>query len=816
MPRSAKVVLVALLLVLAACWVNGFLTLGDLQRYGIPWTPAAVRRVAAYSAGFVVVAAVVERFAGRFGTLAYLAIGLLVGVGSVGFGPVLAVLYYSTSTFLVGAVVARKLGGPAYDGRIEPLLELFLGMSISIALLAPLMWLKVHYPIVYLVVLLVPFLLDRAWHTRIVQFARTFLAEPGESWVLRGARVGLAYFGFLYLAAALLPEVGYDALATHLVVPAEVRTHHLWHFDVGRHVWAVTQMGGDWLFTWVYMLGGEYAARLLNCELALLIVCLVHRLGRRLASRELAALGSLVFLSTPLVLLETGSLFIENFQAGLLACGCVCLLALHHTSGVKYFLLSGVFFGAALSVKLGSLAFVPLPLALVLWEGWRRRHGMGWPVLLIFVPLLVTFAGFPYANAFWRTGNPVFPFANDFFASPLYDTSSPFTQQFIGELSLATLYNVTFSTQEYLECTPGGFGFSFLVLLPASLLLAVARRSYASLTLSAVAVVFVSTVFYGTAYLRYVYPAVPIFIGIFVLALHSTRVECRVAFAILVGFALFSSAMNLAYLPAAGHYQRDLRMDLLFDEGAKRRYRDEKVPVRAAVSYLNEVYGDSVRVGFFAPALLAGLEGVPVTANWHNYAFSSGLARAENEHDYVELFRTWNLTHFIADKNHGGVRKPIIEAVSKQERAFAHDTEVRRIERGALYRRELIKNGDFSEGWDGWLRHGPVRYEPSSQSVSVSTQFTLTQMLPVSAGRTYLLEVTARCDTPETYYRLQVNWFGESGTGLGPSIEVGECNGEFERRGAEFVAPPEAVAGEVYATGHDSKPVEIGRISLRY
>ena len=47
------------------------------------------------------------------------------------------------------------------------------------------------------------------------------------------------------MAVALLPEVGNDALAIHLLVASHVRDFGYWHYDVQRNVLAVTPLAGE-------------------------------------------------------------------------------------------------------------------------------------------------------------------------------------------------------------------------------------------------------------------------------------------------------------------------------------------------------------------------------------------------------------------------------------------------------------------------------------------------------------------------------------------------------------------------------------------
>ena len=63
---------------------------------------------------------------------------------------------------------------------------------------------------------------------------------------------------------ALKPEIGTDGLAMHLAIPMNIAANHRMTFEPARFLWAVMPMGADWAYSIVYLLGGEYAAHLLN------------------------------------------------------------------------------------------------------------------------------------------------------------------------------------------------------------------------------------------------------------------------------------------------------------------------------------------------------------------------------------------------------------------------------------------------------------------------------------------------------------------------------------------------------------------------
>ncbi len=109
-------------------------------------------------------------------------------------------------------------------------------------------------------------------------------ALPLRSW---GERLGCAAFLFVLTThwfAMLKPEASADGLSMHLAVPANIAANHVMTFDPGRTLWAVMPMGADFIYSIVYVLGGEMAARLLNFAILLVLLGLLHAAVRRWVS----------------------------------------------------------------------------------------------------------------------------------------------------------------------------------------------------------------------------------------------------------------------------------------------------------------------------------------------------------------------------------------------------------------------------------------------------------------------------------------------------------------------------------------------------
>src|ERR1035438_3566939 len=216
--------------------------------------------------------------------------------------------------------------------------------------------LPVNYPAAWAAVLAIPILLDLrgAWRRlgRWAGLLRTAeLRSPGE----RAAFAILVFFLLAHWFVALMPETSADGLAMHLAIPANIAANHALTYQPSRFLWAVMPMGADLTYTITYLLGGEYAAHLIDFTMLLGIEALLYYAMRRWLTRGAALLLMALFATTPLVQLVTGSLFVENLAAAMIL-GLMAAVWRFGDTGEKRFLyVAAVLGGTGLSTKFGAI-----------------------------------------------------------------------------------------------------------------------------------------------------------------------------------------------------------------------------------------------------------------------------------------------------------------------------------------------------------------------------------------------------------------------------------------------------------------------------
>jgi hypothetical protein len=528
---------------------------------------------------------------------------------------------------------------------------------------------KFHYAPVYVAALLVP--LGVWWRQALSVLNSLRQALVRRAAATRGTERAwitlLLTLLVLHLFVVAKPEVGYDANAMHLQFARLFAEYHRWRFDVTRYAWAVMPLGADYAFGGAYMLGGESATRLLNFCFGGLWCLIAYQLICRYARREIALLSICLFASTPLAFLETGTLHVENLWIAFLLG--TLLLTLDYVTRRSATTLAAfaMLCAGAMQTKLIGLIWVT-PLVLYLGYLVSRRQGAGVRVVnrraLLLILAATLLAAWPYANAWMRTGNPVFPFVNDLFRSPYFDSASSFTNPlYVVPLRPWSIYQLFFSSGRFIEGRDGAAGFHWLLLLAVILLAFLRRRSPAYWLCLALAALFFVAVFPHQAYLRYLLPVLLLItvLGGWALSdLPWTRLT-RVALLVVGGLLCL---LNLQFMDAGGWTNEKLCLGCSLDSQARADYVDAFLPDRAVAAYLNDTLPQA-RIGFFtlnSPGA-SGYIGYSRAANWHDVEVFRALRGANSAEDVLALARRYRLTHAVFPEPSAEGDNPPIPAI---------------------------------------------------------------------------------------------------------------------------------------------------------
>jgi hypothetical protein len=512
------------------------------------------------------------------------------------------------------------------------------------------------------------------WPVYVCTFIAPLLVKPSQTGnlvrgALRGIRVlakhnlsvsvalAVAVFPLLcHLTLIPKPEIGADALSMHLMAPAWVAFQHLWPFDFRHFSWAVMPMGADWCFTGVYLLGGEYAARLLNFSFLVLTAALVYVASRRFAGPSAAILFAGLFASTPLVQLVTGSLMVENLQAAYLT-GAVIATALFFEEGrTRQLYSAAVLIGAALATKFGSAALAAPLLAFLMWAAWRNRGRLPGAEYHPAAAggLALALGAIPYFFAFVKTGNPFFPFMNDVFRSPWFDIRAVLDTRLTRAIGFRTPFEVLFHSRDYIEGRDGAAGFQLLILVLPGVALWRRRWPIVGTLALAGAMLHCLLTFRTLAYLRYVYVALPLLSIAGAVAVGRFRYSQRWLFRAVLLTAVAIVLLNIAFLPASGWWQTDFYLNP-YDRSAVTGYVTEGAPARLLVEELNRIHPGEP-VAFFGTDAVAGLRAESYSFDWHNRTYEKQVMELTGPVGYGRLALRMGVRWFVAplDWSHAG------------------------------------------------------------------------------------------------------------------------------------------------------------------
>ena len=757
----------------------------------------------------------------RWGAL--LALSVLVYLVAVtGLAAPLAMVVIAAASFLIGDWLLQRLQLSLSAGLGATTVLAFsttIGLGVLMAVIQVSAHWPVNYPIVYIVILV---LVIWGRFSVLQDAVRATWAAPepdvaggaGARWAAALAAGLLAFTIIINVIFAAKPETGPDGLSLHLWIAAFVESQHYWHFDPTRSAFSLLPMGSDWVFTLGYMLGGEYAARLINLAGWGLLAAMLYGLLRQHLGVGFSRLLLAAFVSTPLVGIETGTLLIDGFWSLITLAAVVALI---HARGefFRRWVLVVLLLSMAMATKVLSGLIVLVFVARFFWElrsaGLERRQVLR--MLAVFALLMLVIGAVPYLYAWWRVGNPVFPFMNGLFESVWYPATNwgdiRWSASGNKDFSVWTLlYDITVKSSQYIEGRPGAAGFLWLVFLPPALLL-VGRRSQPPVLFAlGLAAVFVVGVIVQIAYLRYLLPVLPLLLLVIANYLaegQRHRLVDALNYLLLLGVVL----LNVLFFNAAWMHSNLIDLD-------QREYRLSMSPHRDFIDYLNH-FGESgmgvMFVGFHLPAQLNARAWGDA---WIFPFVSERLSGGSAADEFRKHIAAKNIL-YVMSTDAEMTSKPAIAAVVEQdfERLLSVGGSFLAVlrDRSSLYDQELLLNADFTNGLAEWSMHGSVSH--ADRAVQVSQGNTLLQRVAVEPGESYLIHYSVQC-AADSNMLLQVNWNDHSNATMDAVYDLRAC-GEGAQQFERTVVPPPGTASAVFYVGTiDSRPVTVNSVSMKH
>ena len=460
--------------------------------------------------------------------------------------PTVGVLVFAgPTTVLAGLLLAlAAIGLGSLFGPLPAGLALAVGLAVIAALVGWSLPLPVHARWGYLAAAVLVLLLR--WRAiasalrRMAEWWRQAAAESPGGLLLAIAAAGIASLGLW------LPSLNYDDNAVHLILQAQLLADGQYHMDVQRQSWAVAPWANNVLHAVAAMLAGQEARAAMGALWLLLGMDGARRLALALDAKPAVALvAAAVFAAQPFTGYFATTMQVDGASAALLLQ--LAAIAVAPAASRPGAFAVGAIAGLLLSLKTINLLFA---LPLLAWIAWSVPAGGRLRWLLRMLALLLPVAASSYAYALLVTGNPLFPFFNAWFQSPLYPLENFRDTKWMAGASWRSAWDLLFASNVYGQYYPGASGIAVLTTLPASIIAAIRDRRVRWLLLWALAVA--TLLFLQMQYLRYLFPALAVLAVVGIVAL-ARMVPWR-GFAVA---ALLLVVVDAALMPTTSWYLRD-------------------------------------------------------------------------------------------------------------------------------------------------------------------------------------------------------------------------------------------------------------------
>jgi 4-amino-4-deoxy-L-arabinose transferase-like glycosyltransferase len=584
------------------------------------WNQALALQFKNYTITFIVLTGCMNIFFRQNLKTSYLSGLMIYLVLAFGIGGVAANLLYFTSSYCLGALFLGLFDKKnPFEKELELaqiIMMLVTGMAIGMSIVQILGHSRINSLALHLCLMSIPIFLQYTLLQKTGAQFTAWLRAPTPS--SRGSLVFITTLLLFILCWQIMyasrSESGNDALTDHMMQAFDFARNGRFDTDFKHKVVVLMPLGGESIYGLLYLLGGESAARLVNFLCCTLTVTLIYSLLAKQIKPFYAILVCCVFASIPLTFVESATNFIENPLQLFITASFVSLILLG-TAHTKNPVLIPVFITnlfAGLSVKLLA-AFYIVPSSLIFMFYYiKRKYTLSLKSALILSFFIVAFM-YPYINSLLISGNPVFPFMNNIFKSPYFPPDNFTGYPYPHGIGIKNLYLILF-TGSCFEGYGGVAGTQFVILLIASLLLAIAIKPRIFKTAFIVSFTYFILIGMNTNYSRYIYPIFPLLVIAMAAIYYNIENYTAKATKLLLAVSFLVIGLNIYLIPSAGSllWQADLQSIL----DPTKKY----VPLEFKMNeYINTLSGKDARVLYLAPNSYAyGLMGKSYYNHWFN------------------------------------------------------------------------------------------------------------------------------------------------------------------------------------------------------
>lgn len=256
------------------------------------------------------------------------------------------------------------------------------------------------------------------------------------------------------LIGALGPELAFDALWYHLTFPKlYLENQAITYLPGGLLHYSVMPKLGELFYVGALAFGNEITAKVLHWFFGILICLGIYIYTRKFFKRPIALLAVIIFYANLVVAWESTTAYIDLIRTFFEFMALCAFIVWFDAKRMKWFLLSSLMMGLAISTKLLALGSLGIVLLLIIGILIKRKVGVSktlqYTFLYGFLSLVVPLPWFVFA--YYYTGNPVYPF---FTATYGVEPSPLHPLQMVGDIWNGLLFSADPLSPIYLTCIP--------------------------------------------------------------------------------------------------------------------------------------------------------------------------------------------------------------------------------------------------------------------------------------------------------------------------------------------------------------------------
>lgn len=721
-------------------------------------------------------------------------------------------ILFSVSSIIIGNYFYRLL-----SNNDSPIYSFLIGSGFYAVIVSILSHFPINYPSIYIIIICIPLIIFRIPFLNYFHTFCTWFNSSANKLYKKGFYLDLFLCSiiYIYIIVAYLPELGHDALATHLFIPSYVYNNHQWSFNIDNFVWAATVSFGDWVYTLNYMLGGEISTRLVNVFYIFVTTCIASDIVKILGGDNFSTrLCQILILTFPLTFALGSSLFVESIWT------CFCLASFFYI--LKLFnkkpnqnniIFLIVFISLAIATKVITVVWIPIYLFLIVCIFYF--YNLKVDIKVLFFSLLCGFfiSALPYLVSYFYTSNPIFPFFNEFFKSPFYPLENFTDKRWIRPFEFDFFYRITFDSGRYLESLNGVGGFFWLILFLPVLLFSVFKNKKI-IFISLISFSCIYLVFTNTAYLRYVFPILILLISTCCYGLFYVN-NFNTFFKKIFYISLFTSIiLNLLFLSSAFFVYRDFPLETILTKEHRDEYLSKKMPIRKAVDYISIINTNKLPIAVFGNAKISGISSDVYIDNWYNPKWLEKVRQISSDSEAGRLLSENNIKYIIID--HSEKKSPYINFFinASIELENFKNVSVRKLNSDFYFLNELLLSSDFSD-LNKWNISDSLSWNEDSKFFSVNAQTPISQKLLAHPRKLYKLSIEAKSYDKTSMGRFQLVWLDKDEKVIHVDIEVFETDTQWKSYTKTFISPKKTNYAIVYGTSHSDSKISIKSISLK-